>query len=144
VALQTSVAAGVTGTITTRTGKVIASGRELSGDVIHLKLPTTMLPTNHLSRLRARVSVNGANACTKRFSLKVDNTPPRIMAAYVSGGRLDLRVNETSFVSYAGRGGKPVLVGAGRLNNLHLPAGRSATVVVRDRAGNRVTRRLSW
>jgi hypothetical protein len=145
VALQTSVAAGVTGKIVTRAGRVVAAGSELSGDVIHLKLATTKLPTNHVSWLRARVFVNGRNACTKRFSLKVDNTPPRILFVSISGGRLNIQVSEPSFVSYEGRSGKPVLVAAGRTNNLRLPSGvRSATVVVRDRAGNRVTRRVSW
>jgi hypothetical protein len=144
IALQTSVAAGVTGRIVTRSGKVIATGHEASGDVIHLKVRTTKLPTNHVARLRALVEVNGRHACTKGFRLKVDNTPPRILLASTSGGRLNLRVSEKSFVSFAGRGGKPVLVAAGRINNLQLPSGRSATVVVRDRARNRVTRRISW
>src|SRR5207302_8004219 len=92
VALQTSVAAGVTGKIVTRTGNVVAAGRELSGDVIHFTLATSKLPTNHMSRLRALVSVNGRHACTKGFALKIDNTPPRILLPSTSGRLLNLPV----------------------------------------------------
>lgn len=145
VAVQASVAAGVTGEVVTGSGHVLATGREISGDVIHLTLATKKLPSNRMSRLQAVVSVNGQPACAKAFRLKVDNTAPRILFVSTTGGRLNLRVSERSFVSYGGKHMKPVLVAARRMNNLRLPAGaRSATLVVRDRARNRVTRRVSW
>lgn len=75
IVLRTSIAAGVTARVLTRTGRVVARGRE-KGDRIRLMLDTTKLPSYRTSRLRAVVFVKGQRACTKRFSLRVNNHPP--------------------------------------------------------------------
>lgn len=146
--LKTSTAAGVTARVVTRSGRVIGAGKEGKTSVIRLRLQTRRLPTNRTSRLRAVVSFNGLAACSKSFRLKVDNTRPRILSLANRGNRLFLRVSERSSVSFVGRHvrrRRPVLIAARKNIVVRLPAGvRTARLVLRDRAGNIVVRRLRW
>jgi hypothetical protein len=152
VALKTSVAAGITGQIVTRSGRVIASGREVGGSVIRLAVRTRVLPSNRTSRLRALVFVNGQRACSKPFSLKVDNVPPRLLRLRTTRAAgadlLSVRVSERSSLTITGAHvsrNRSWLLSAQRTFALRLPGSvRIARLVLRDRAGNTVVRRLVW
>jgi hypothetical protein len=71
--LRTSIAGGITARVLTRTGRVVARGREISGDLVRLAVDTTKLHSNRTSRLRALIFVKGQHGCTKGFRLKVAN-----------------------------------------------------------------------
>ncbi|HJQ48952.1 MAG TPA: hypothetical protein VJ838_00350 [Gaiellaceae bacterium] len=150
--LKTSIAAGITGQITTGSGKALVSGRENAAGQIRLLLRTTRLPSNRSARLRAVVLVNGQQACSKSFRLRVDNVRPKLLTlATTRHGSQDwtsLRVSEKSWVTMAGHGVKwphPTILSAHRLFILRLPARvHAATMVVRDRANNRLVRHLRW
>jgi hypothetical protein len=152
VALKTSVAAGITAQIVTRSGRVVASGRERVGSVIRLALRTRRLPSNRTSRLRALVFVNGQRACSKPFRLKVDNVPPRLLTLTTTraagGDLLRVRVSERSSMTITGAyvsRHRSRLLSAKRTFEFRLPAGvRIARLILRDRAGNKVVRRLVW
>ena len=152
IGMKTSVAAGISGKVLTNSGHVLASARERRQGVLRMVLRTRKLRSNHASALRAVVYVQGRQACTRTFRLKVDNVPPRLLmvssARTGSADVLSVRVGESAFLSVRARGMKkrrPVLVAARRLVTLHLPRSvRVATLVVRDRAGNVVARRVSW
>jgi len=149
--LKTSVAAGITGRVLSPKGRVLASGNEQKS-LIKFRVPTRRLRTNHVSRLRAVVFVNGQRACTKFFRLRVDNTPPRLLylRTATSGGvrLLSFRVSEKSQMRIIGGGpkyGRWVLVARHRLINAKLPGSvRVARLVLRDRAGNTIKRKLAW
>lgn len=151
ITLLTSKAAGITGRVLSRKGRILASGKE-SGNLIHLRVRTKPLPTNHTSRLRALVYLNGQQACSKAFKLKVDNTPPRLLFLRVSNvGNLHLvsfRVSEKSSMRIAGGGPKYsrwVLIARHRLINARLSGHvHRATLIIRDRAGNTISRKLVW
>jgi hypothetical protein len=150
VMLKTSEAAGVTGKVVSSSGKTLASGSESKG-VIRLRVQTRRLPTNRRSHLQALVYVNGQKACTNSFTLKVDNTPPRLLMLRTAraGGfdRITLRVSERSTLAIQARGlkRKPVRVAAHRTVVLHFSTSvRTARLTVRDRAGNVRVRRLHW
>jgi hypothetical protein len=163
ILLKTSIAAGITGQIVTRNGRVIARGREFGGRM-RMVVPTTKLRSNRRARLRAVVLVNGQSACSKGFGLKVDNVPPRLLSlsTTISGGAqlLNLSVSELSSVSVVNRTGLVVLYAppSYTVHNHHsvlLPALRRvqirvstsiklARLIVRDRAGNKVVRTLLW
>jgi hypothetical protein len=150
VTLKTSVAAGITGHIVTGSGRVVASGREVTGDLVRLVVPTRKLPSNRISRLRALIRVNGQQACTKRFRLKVDNVKPRLLLLSTTGTGvhlLTLSVSELSSMSIVGRNvhRRPVLIAARRTIRVHLSASvRTARLILTDRAGNTLVRRLVW
>ena len=152
VSVKTSVAAGITVRIVTRSGRVIAAGRERGGDIVKLVMRTRRLPSNRVSRLRALVLVNGQVACTKRFRLKVDNTPPRLLLLSTTrsarGDLLRLRVSERSSMAIVGRNvprRRSALIAGHRTIEVRLPSGvRVARLILRDRAGNTVVRRLVW
>jgi hypothetical protein len=150
LALKTSVAAAVTGKIVSGSGKTLAKGKEKNG-VIRLRVQTKHLPTNRTSKLQAEVFVKGQQACTKAFTLKVDNTPPRLLMLKTnrssSSDWVSLRVSEVSSLALQATGlhRKPVLVAANRTVNLHFSrALRSARLTVRDRAGNVRAYGLHW
>jgi hypothetical protein len=151
ITLMTSNAAGITGSVLSPKGLVLASGKE-NGGLIHFRVKTKRLRTNHTSRLRAVVYVNSKQACTKSFKLKVDNTPPRLLYLHtaIAGGvhLLSFRVSEKSQMTIAGGGPRyrhGVLVAAHRLINVRL-SGRvhRASLILRDRAGNKLVRKLLW
>lgn len=149
--LKTSVAAGITGRVLAPSGRTLASGKE-QGDTIHFRVKTQGLRTNRVSRLRALVFVDGQQACTTSFKLKVDNTPPRLL--YFSTFRLGhvhqvrLKVSEVSSMSLVGPHvphHRAVLIAAHKTINVRLPISVShARLTLRDRAGNVVIRKLSW
>jgi hypothetical protein len=151
IVLKTSVAAGITGKVLTRSGKPLAGAREANG-LLRFVVRTKRLPSNRASRLRALVYVNGQQACSRVFRLKVDNIRPRLLLLATSrkAGRdlVTLRVSEKSWVTIGSRGIKwphPKVISAHRLSVLRLPARvRAAKLVVRDRAGNQVVRNLRW
>jgi hypothetical protein len=151
ITLKTSIAAGITGRVLSPKGRILASGKEVKG-LIHFRVRTRPLRTNHRSRLRAQVFVNDKQACTKSFRLKVDNTPPRLLflrTTIVGQAHLvSFRVSEKSRMRIAGGGPKYrrwVLVARRRLINLRLPGSVShARLILRDRAGNTIVRRLVW
>lgn len=162
IVLRTSVAAGITGQVLTRTGRVVARGREISGDRVRLAVRTKKLRSNRSSRLRAVIFVKGQRACTKRFRLKVDNVRPRLLALSTStaGARvLELSVSEkVSMAVIAGHGyiplyqqlghtvyRGPVPIAAHRPIHMRLSASvKTARLILRDRAGNTLARKLSW
>jgi hypothetical protein len=74
ITLRTSVAAGITGKIATRAGRILASGREGKAGRIRLVVQTRVLPSHQVARLKAMVFVKGRPACTKPFHLKVNNS----------------------------------------------------------------------
>jgi hypothetical protein len=150
VVLKTSIAAEITGQVVTGTGRVVATGREGSGDLVRLPVRTTKLPSNRTSKLRAIIFVKGKPACTKPFRLKVDNVRPRLLRLVtLSGGvhLLSLEVSEKVSVKIVGAHvhHPPVLIAARKTINLHLSASvRSARLILTDRAGNTVVRSLHW
>jgi hypothetical protein len=152
LALKTSFAAGLTGQIVTRSGRVVASASKRGGNLLRLGVRTRRLPSNRTSRLRALLFVNGQRACSKPFRLKVDNVPPRLLRLKTTraggGAMLSVRVSERSAMTIAGahvsRHGL-FLLSAKRTFEFRLPAGvRIARLILRDRAGNKVVRRLVW
>jgi hypothetical protein len=151
VSVKTSVAAGITVRIVTRSGGVIAAARERSGAIVRLVMRTKKLPSNRVSRLRAQALVNGKPACTNPFRLKVDNTPPRLLLLSTTrsarGDMLRLRVTERSSMAVVGRHlrRRSALIAGHRTIEVRLPSGpRVARLILRDRAGNTVLRRLVW
>ena len=149
--LKTSVAGGITGRVLAPSGRILASGTE-QGDTIHFRVKTRPLRSNRSSQLRAQVYVNGQLACSSSFRLKVDNTPPRLryLAAlrYSQVHLLRLRVSEVSSMTLAGRHvphRRRVLIAAHRTITIRLPISvREARLTLRDRAGNKVMRKLIW
>jgi hypothetical protein len=149
--LKTSVAAGITGRVLAPSGRILASGKE-QGDTIHFRVRTRPLRSNHTSRLRALVFVNGQQACSLSFRLKVDNTPPRLLyLATLHFSHLHLarlRVSEVSGLTVVGRHvphHRRVLIAAHRTINVRLPTSvHKARLTLRDRAGNTVVRKLVW
>lgn len=153
IVLKTSAASGISGKILTKSGRVVAAGRERSAGLLRLLVNTKRLPSNHSSRLRAAVYVNGQQACVRAFRLKVDNTPPRLLMLSTTrtggGDLLRLRVSEVSSVTVTAprvkRRRHPLLVPAHKTVSLRFAGSvRAARLVVRDRAGNGLARRLHW
>jgi hypothetical protein len=163
ILLRTSIAAGITGQVQTSTGNVIARGREKSGALVRFVVWTKKLPSNQTSRLKAVIFVKGQHACTTGFRLKVDNVPPRLLSLSTRrtarAHLLGLRVSENSSISVVTRAGYVALsTPSGR--RIHRPWVRiaanspahlrvsstvkTAKLIVRDRAGNTVVRRLAW
>ena len=151
VVLKTSQAAGITGSVLAPTGHVLATGTE-SGELVHFRVNTRPLRSNHTSRLQAVVYVNGQKACSTTFRLKVDNTPPRLLHLRTSSlghtHLVYLRVSEKSSMRILGARSKFshwVLIAAHKLIRAKLSANvRHARLILRDRAGNTVTRKLVW
>jgi hypothetical protein len=103
--------------------------------------------------LLAAVYLNGKQACTKGFRLRVDNVRPRLMmlATTRSGGHaaLSLRLSERSSITINGRRGvkwphRRTLAGRHRFTFRFPGSVHAATLVVVDRAGNRLVRQLHW
>ena len=151
IGLKCSPAAGVTARVRIGpSGPVLASGTEQSG-LIHLRVQTRLLPTNHISR---PVVVYGTDQQTKSkyFRLKVDNTPPRLLQLKTSatpGGHLvRFRVSEKSRMRIEGGGPRYrhwVSIARQRLISATLSGSvRHVRLMVRDRAGNTVVRKLTW
>jgi hypothetical protein len=151
--LKTSVAAGITGEITTRSGKALASGHENDTGMIRLRVRTNRLASNRSVRLRAVVLVQGQEACSKQFRLKVDNRRPRLLHLSTSRGGGDvlaLSISEKGWVTMYGRGvprrwRHPRILSAHRLHHLRLPGSvHTARMIVRDRAGNKLVKVVRW
>jgi hypothetical protein len=152
VTLKTSVAAGISAQIVTRSGKILASGVRRAGSVIRLPVRTRRLPSNRTSRLRAVVFVNGQRACSRPFRLRVDNVPPRLLRLTTTraagGGLLSVRVSERCSLTIIGAslsGRRSRALPARRTFAFRVqPRVSIARLVLRDRAGNKVVRRLVW
>ena len=149
LSLKTSVAAGITAQIVTRTGKVVAASPRRGGNVIRLALQTRRLPSNRASRLRALVFVNGKQACSRPLTLRVDNVPPRLLSVKTARGAggvlLSVRLSERSSVRLKGVRMAARVLPARRTVTLQLPATVGVgLLIVTDRAGNKVVRRLVW
>lgn len=149
--LQTSLAAGITAKIVTPSGRVLAKGNETTGETVPLVIPTNKLPANRSSRLRAQVFVNGQKACTNNFQVtKVNTGRPRLLLFATSDGKrhqLTLRVNQTSAMKVVARHvhWRTNRIVAHIVRQFSLPASvRKARLVLRDRAGNTLTRSLAW
>lgn len=131
-------------------GRMLASGTEKNG-VIHLRVQTRLLRTNHVSR-PAVVYGNSQQTKSKFFRLKVDNTPPRLLSLRTgrsgSRHRVSFRVSEKSKMRITGRGSRYshwVVVARHKLIIATLPGSvRHARLILRDRAGNTIARRLAW
>jgi len=132
------------------TGTVLASGTEQNG-LIRLRVNTRLLRTNHVSR-PAVIYGNGEQTESKFFTLKVDNTAPRLLALRTSGRGgahlVSFRVSEKSKMRIAGGGSRYehwIPVARRRLITATLPGSvRHARLILRDRAGNTSTRKLTW
>ena len=132
------------------TGPILASGAEQNG-LIHLRVKTRLLRTNHVSR-PAVIYGNGEQTKSKFFVLKVDNTPPRLLYLKThstgSGHAVSFRVSERSKMRIVGRGSRYVhwaVVARRKLITATLPGSvRHARLILRDRAGNTVARKLAW
>jgi hypothetical protein len=151
VILKTSLASGITARIVTRSGRVLARGSEKTGDLVPLAIPTKKLPANRTSQLRAQVFVNGQNACTNRFQfVKANHTRPTLLLLGTSQGTrrlLTMRVSEASFMKVVARHvhWRTNRVPAGKVVQFHLPGSvRKATLILHDRAGHTVIRKLAW
>ena len=148
--LKCSPAAGITVKLLSPPGHVLASVTEQNG-LIHLRINTRLLPTNHVSRL-AVVYSSDQQTESMFFRLKVDNTPPRLLYLRTSrtgsGGMVSFRVSEKSQLRIPGGGPKYrhwIWVAPHRLIHATLPASvRHARLILRDRAGNTVVRKLAW
>lgn len=150
ISLKCNPASGVTARVlASASGPVVGSATEQSG-VIHVRVNTRLLPTNHVSR---PVVVYGTAQQTKSkyFRLKVDNTPPRLSSLKTStrsGHRVSFRVSEKSRMRIAGGGPRYrhwVSIARRRLIIATVPSSvRHAQLIIRDRAGNTVGRKLVW
>jgi hypothetical protein len=150
VVLKSSAAAGITAQIVTSSGRVVAKGKEGAGALVRLVVRTTKLPSNRMSRLRALVFVNGKQACSNNFRLKVDNVRPRLLEVATTRRAVDvltLRVSERSWLRIVGRHApnRTVRIPAHRTIHLRFLASlRTGKLVLWDRARNTVVRRLVW
>lgn len=151
IGMKTSVAAGIVGKIMAGNGKTVASAREHQEGLLRLLVRTRRLPSNRVSLLRAVVLYQGRTACTQAFRLKVDNVRPRLLLFRATrtshADVLELRVSKRSTLTLRASGvrRKATLVAARRTVLLHLPLRvRAATIMLRDRAGNDLVRRVSW
>ena len=149
--LKCGPATGVTASAVVPSSEtVLASGKEQRG-LIHLRVHTRLLPTNHVSRL-AVAYVYNQQAQSIFFRLKVDNTPPRLLNLRTSSGGtgrlVSFRVSERSQMRIVGGGSTYrhwVKVGARRLIHVRLPGSlRHARLILRDRADNTLVRKLVW
>jgi hypothetical protein len=151
ILLKTSVAGGINGKILTKSGKALTSAGENKSGLIRFRVQTKGFRSNRSTALSAAVYVNGQQACSKGFRLKVDNVRPRLLLLRTSRGAgsdlLGLRVSERATVSLAAPGLKwhRKTLAAKRLVMLRIPARvGAATLIVSDRAGNRVVRHVHW
>jgi len=153
ILLRTSVAAGITGKILTRSGKTLVSVHGDQSGMLRFLLRTKRLRSNRTTRLRAAVYLNGQEACSKGFRLRVDNVRPRLLFLATSRRRgrviLTLRLSERSSLTILGRRDvnwphRKILAGR-RLITFNFPSRvHAATMRVRDRAGNQLVRQLHW
>lgn len=155
--VKTSDAADITAQLVTHSGKVLAKGVE-KGGLVPLVLPTKKLPANRTSRLQARVLVGSAEACVNPFQVaKVNNARPRLLLMATSRDPilhepdqihlLTLRVSERSSLKIVARHlhWRTKRIPAAKVLQFRLPVSvRKVKVILRDRAGNTVTRSLSW
>lgn len=151
ISLKASVAAGITGKVLTTSGRALASASETTVGLLGFQVQTRHLRSNRYARLRAVVYVDGQQACAKGFRLKVDNIRPRLLrlatSRGVGGDVVTLKLSERSTVAITGRGLKwhRRVLAARRLSILRLSTHvNRATMIVTDRAGNRLVRRLNW
>jgi hypothetical protein len=151
IALTCTPATGITAKVQRPPSTtVLASGAEQNG-LIHLRINTRLLQTNHVSRLGA-VYTNAEGSGIIYFNLKVDNTPPRLLylrTRSTSGGHtVSFRLSEKSKMRIAGGGSRYshwVVVPRHKSFIATLPGSvRHARLILVDRAGNTVTRKLAW
>jgi hypothetical protein len=148
--LLTASPAGVAAVVKSASGTVLAAGSEQNG-VIHLRVQTRPLPTNHVSTVAA-VCSKGQQSLSVIFTLKVDNTPPRLLylrtSSTRSGRHVSFRVSEKVQMRIAGGGPKYkpwIWVARHKLVHATLPGTvRHARLILRDRAGNKRVRKLAW
>jgi hypothetical protein len=159
ILLNTSVAAGISGTVSAaprdlvlRNHPVVGAASEQQEGVLRIFVNTRRLRSNRVVALQALIYVGFEKACSLRFRLMVDNIPPRLLlfrTATSSQGRLvTLKVSENSRMQIVGGGRtlvRGVLVPAGKTIHATLPRRiRHARLILRDRANNKLTRQLNW
>jgi hypothetical protein len=149
--LKTSIAAGLTVRVETTSGKKLGAAVVPSKGRAQLDLDTHLLPSNKTSALKGVVYVNGVKACAVGTTLKVDNVPPKVLSFAVRGlsphTNLVIRASENVRISIqrAGHAITPTRAGGRRAIAIRLPStGGTATVVLVDRAGNVVARKINW
>jgi hypothetical protein len=148
--LKLSVVSGIRAEIRTTGGTLVGSASQLSPTgKVQLPLNTRLLPTNRVSALNVILYVNNGKACTLPTTLKVDNTPPRILAKRLrrQGRRWRLTVRPSESVRFSirsrGRLLRTAYLPRARLVSFLFPHARIPTAfVMRDRAGNMTTIRL--
>ena len=151
ISLKCSPASGITAIVRLGpSGPALASGAEQNG-LIHLRVQTRLLRTNHVSR-PAVIYGNSQQTKSKYFRLKVDNTPPRLLSLRTHSAqgvhRVSFRVSERSKMRIAGGGSRYshwVVVVRHKLITATFPGNVGhARLILRDRAGNTVVRKLVW
>jgi hypothetical protein len=151
IRLKCTPAAGITAFVRMGpSGPVLGSGSEHKG-VIRLRVQTRLLRTNHVSR-PAVLYGDSQQTKSKFFRLKVDNTRPRLLYIRTHssprGRLLSFRVSEKSGMRVAGGGSAYrhwVSIARHRLITVRLPGSvRHARLILRDRAGNTLVRKLVW
>ena len=118
--------------------------------LIRLRVQTRLLRTNHVSR-PVVVYSNSQQTKSKFFRLKVDNTPPRLLSLRThstgSGRLVSFRVSEKVRFRVTGGGSSYqhwASLARHRLITARLPSSvRHARLILRDRAGNTIVRRLA-
>jgi hypothetical protein len=134
----------------TPSGPILAAGAQKNG-LIRLRVQTRLMPTNHISR-PAVVYGNSQQTRSKFFQLKVDNTPPRLLnlrtSSNGSGRHVSFGVSEKAQMRIAGGGPTYrhwIRVAPHKVIHATLPGSLShARLILRDRAGNIVMRKLAW
>jgi hypothetical protein len=151
ITLKTSVAAGITGKIVVGRRHVLAGTRERHPGLLRMHVHTRRLRSNHATHLHAIVYFHGRRACTRTFRLKVDNRKPRLLRfshkSLAHANLISLRVSERSSMQVVARHfhRRAVLIAPHRTVLVHLPRRvKRAKLVLRDRAGNVIVRRLRW
>jgi hypothetical protein len=147
--VQTNAAAGNRAEAIIHSGKIVAAGVVASSRV-RLAVDTRRMP-NGYSKVVAFVYSDGARACMVRSGLKVDNHAPSLLTVKVvsRGSRNALLVKPSEAVRVTLTSGSHTLrslrVGSRKQVALLLPNGRGAGMLTLvDRAGNRVSSRVSW
>jgi hypothetical protein len=153
VLLRTSTASGLTGKILTANGKTLVSAKQNQAGTLRFAVQTKRLRSNRANRLLAAVYLNGQQACSKTFRLRVDNVRPRLLMLGTSRGgsrvSLTLRLSERSRITINGRRGVKwphgkMLAGHHRFTFRFPASVHAGRLVLVDRAGNRLVRQLHW
>lgn len=151
LSLTTSVANGITGTVTTGNNHLVGAGTPSTPGHLTLHVNTRLLPSNRVSNLKADVLVNSAIACSLNAQLHVDNVKPKVTGLKTTrtahGSFLSFRSNEplrmwlaTSHHQYGTYSRRH----SGRITLKFPHSITSGTLRLVDRAGNTTRIKIAW